>query len=249
MMFPVTFPLGPWTVHGHLVMEILAYAVGFQVWRRERTRARGALPAGTTSLAIVAGCIVGAALGARFLALMEHLPAGDPAMGGKTIIGGLLGGWIGVEFAKGAVGIRTATGDAFVLPLAVAIALGRIGCFLEGIEDGTQGLPTALPWAVDFGDGVPRHPAPLYEVAFLAGFGPWMRWGLPVSLPAGAVFRLFLMGYLSLRFGLDFLKPVVPLALGLGAIQWACLGGIAAAAWSLRRMRRRAAPEGGRADG
>ena len=33
--------------------------------------------------------------------------------------------------------------------------------------DNTYGTPTSLPWAINFGDGIPRHPTQLYEVAFL----------------------------------------------------------------------------------
>ncbi len=235
MQFPLTFPLLGLEVHAHLVAEVLAYALGFQAWRRERRMAGGAIPAGWDAVPLLVGCIVGAALGARGLALLEHLPAEDPAAGGKTVIGGILGGWVGVEVAKSRMGLRSATGDAFVIPLALGIVLGRIGCFLEGLADGTQGLPTALPWGVDFGDGIPRHPAPLYEVAAVVPMAAFLRWGLRPRPAPGGLFRLFVAGYLLLRFALDFWKPVVPLAAGLGAIQWACLGGAAAALGTLRR--------------
>ncbi len=72
---------------------------------------------------------------------------------------------IGVEWVKRAIGARGSSGDAFALPLIVGIAIGRIGCFLAGLGDHTYGNPTALPWGVDFGDGVPRHPTAV--VAFL----------------------------------------------------------------------------------
>ena len=35
---------------------------------------------------------------------------------------------------------------------------------LAGLHDDTYGLPTALPWGIDLGDGVPRHPAPLNDI-------------------------------------------------------------------------------------
>lgn len=54
------------------------------------------------------------------------------------------------------LGIRTSTGDLLALPLAVGITIGRIGCFLTGLSDGTFGRPSSLPWAVDFSDGI-RH--------------------------------------------------------------------------------------------
>ena len=59
-----------------------------------------------------------------------------------------------------------ATGDLLALPLVLGIAIGRIGCFLSGLEDQSYGVATALPWGVDFGDGVARHPTQLYEYRF-----------------------------------------------------------------------------------
>jgi phosphatidylglycerol---prolipoprotein diacylglyceryl transferase len=57
--------------------------------------------------------------------------------------------------------VRRATGDVFAIPLTVGIAVGRVGCFLTGLADNTHGLPANLPWAIDYGDGIPRHPAQL----------------------------------------------------------------------------------------
>ena len=63
------------------------------------------------------------------------------------------------------VGITHSTGAYFAPSLAIGIAIGRIGCFLSGLEDYTYGTPTTLPWGYDFGDGVLRHPVQLYEAA------------------------------------------------------------------------------------
>ena len=73
----------------------------------------------------------------------------------------------GVEIAKRAAGVTASTGDAFVVPLAVGIAIGRMGCFVAGLHDDTYGNATTLPWGVDFGDGVARHPTQLYDIAFV----------------------------------------------------------------------------------
>ena len=92
-------------------------------------------------------------------------------LGGKTIVGGLVGGLIAVESVKRLRGIRVATGDLLALPLVLGIAIGRIGCFLSGLEDQSYGIATGLPWGVDFGDGIARHPTQLYEIVVLAGLG------------------------------------------------------------------------------
>ena len=87
--------------------------------------------------------------------------------GGKTIVGGLLGGLIGVELTKRLVRWKHSTGDDFVYPLMLGLGLGRIGCFLTGLDDHTYGTPTTWFTGVNFGDGVYRHPTQLYEILFL----------------------------------------------------------------------------------
>src|SRR5207248_8358337 len=82
---------------------------------------------------------------------------------GKTVTTGLVGAYLGVELAKWLLGVRGKTGDAFALPLALALAVGRWGCFFHGC---CCGVPTTLPWGVDFGDGIPRHPTQAYESLF-----------------------------------------------------------------------------------
>jgi prolipoprotein diacylglyceryltransferase len=93
-------------------------------------------------------------------------------MGGKTIVGALAFGLVSVELMKRYIGLRQSTGDLYAIPLALGIAIGRIGCFLTGLADNTYGTPTALPWAINFGDGIPRHPTQLYEIIFLLALIP-----------------------------------------------------------------------------
>src|SRR5437870_5268547 len=85
---------------------------------------------------------------------------------GKTITLGLVGAYLGVELAKLALDVRVKTGDTYALPLALALAVGRWGCFFNGC---CYGLETSLPWGVDFGDGVRRHPTQVYESVFHFG--------------------------------------------------------------------------------
>jgi prolipoprotein diacylglyceryltransferase len=143
--------------------------------------------------------------------------------GGKTIVGGLLGGWFGVEVVKRLSGIHHRTGDPFVLPLCLGIAIGRVGCLVAGLADDTYGKPTTLPWAVNLGDGIGRHPVQVYEILFLALLASVLS--IKPNLPEGARFRIFLGSYLAWRVAIDFLKPQ-PLVAGLNLIQWSCLAGI-----------------------
>ncbi len=147
-----------------------------------------------------------------------------PLPWGKTVVGGLLGGWLGVEIAKRFGGIYRRTGDLFVLPLCVGIAVGRVGCLVAGLADDTYGKPTSLPWSVDFGDGIGRHPVQAYEIVFLMLMGVLLERNR--KLPEGVRFRIFVASYLAWRVVIDFLKPQ-PLIYGLDVIQWACLAGLA----------------------
>lgn len=222
----------------HPILETLAYAAGYATFRRFRDKLGDIIPE-PQRWTVIAGAAVGALLGSRILGIAEQWPTALAAArsghflamlfmpGGKTIVGGLMGGWIGVEIVKRVSGIRSRTGDLFVLPLCVGIAVGRIGCFVAGLSDDTYGKPTSLPWAIDFGDGIGRHPTQLYEIVFLAA----LAFGLTRRAPLanGQRFRIFLAAYLGWRIVIDFFKPQ-PLVGGMNVIQWACASGLAALA-------------------
>lgn len=231
MEFPVLFRLGPLAVHPHWVFEILAYAVGCGIYLLLRRRVKDPVASPDRS-AVITAAAVGAALGGKLLywlsdpnLTLEHWNDPFYLMAGKSIVGALVGGLIAVELTKQRLGVTAATGDLFAVPLAVGIAVGRIGCFLTGLADHTHGLPATLPWAVDYGDGILRHPAQLYEIAFLLPFA-LLLWGrLRRPHREGDVFKTFLIGYLAFRFCLEFLKPGVAFA-GLNVIQWVCLAAL-----------------------
>ena len=88
----------------------------------------------------------------------------------RSIEGAIAGGILAVELYKRSAHITARTGARFALPLAVGVAVGRIGCYLAGLDDFTYGTPTTLPWGHDFGDGIARHPVQLYESAAMAAF-------------------------------------------------------------------------------
>ncbi|MCS7078581.1 MAG: prolipoprotein diacylglyceryl transferase [Chloracidobacterium sp.] len=246
MNFPYDIRLPGVVVPIHLVCEVLAYTVGFQLYVRARRRQPSGLTVEQTVWTLV-GCLFGAWLGSKLLAWLEAPTLywryrANPLiwLEGKSIVGGLLGGWAGVEAAKRLAGVRQATGDAYVVPLLVGIAIGRVGCFLTGLTDGTCGALTGLPWGVDFGDGLRRHPTQLYEIAYLTALGVTLRRTASAEDPPGALFRRFLLAYLAFRFTVEFIKPrpfVYPW--GLTAIQTAALLGMGAAGYTLWRLRRR----------
>jgi phosphatidylglycerol---prolipoprotein diacylglyceryl transferase len=217
----------------HTAFAYAGMGLGAALWRRSlRHQQRGgALAPG--NFGVLVGLLIGAAIGNKLVFLIERPDValamwrgGALMFPGQSVVGGLLGGLIGVELAKKLTGQTRSTGDAMVLPIAVGLAIGRVGCFVAGLHDDTYGLPTSAPWGVDFGDGVSRHPTQLYEIAVVLPLGLALhRARLPTP---GLAFKLFLSAYLLWRFVVEFLKPVpVAYPLGLSGIQWTCLVALA----------------------
>ncbi|MEN3339929.1 MAG: phosphatidylglycerol---prolipoprotein diacylglyceryl transferase [Acidobacteriota bacterium] len=232
MTFPVYLHIGGLTIHPHWIFESLGYAVGLY-WSYRSRRRIGDVVDPRSRRAVTIAALVGGLIGSRLSAAFEEplrLSSGGAGLeflfSGKTIVGGLVGGIIAVELVKWLRGVTTATGDLFTLPLILGIAIGRIGCFLSRLDDQSYGIATSLPWGVDLGDGIRRHPTQLYEIAFLAALvatllSLWER--LRVT---GDRFKLFIVSYLGFRLLVDFLKPGVRLG-GLTTIQWICIAAIA----------------------
>jgi prolipoprotein diacylglyceryltransferase len=239
MQFPVYLWIAGHRVHPHPVMEGLGYLVGISAMfvSRRRRRELQTERSLTETLWLTAAAAMGALLGAKLLAWLEGPapPTWDNALtGGKTIVGGLAGAWLATEIAKRILGISRRTGDAWVMPLCAAIAVGRWGCFLTGLSDNTYGVHTTLPWAVDFGDG-PRHPTQLYESGFALLLLLAFLCSRKLSLPPGVRFRLFMLAYMVFRFLIEFLKPSHKPLLGLSCIQVTALLTAICAAQSLSR--------------
>jgi phosphatidylglycerol:prolipoprotein diacylglycerol transferase len=137
---------------------------------------------------------------------------------GKTIVFGLVGGYFGVELAKWSLDIRMKTGDSFAVPVAVAVAIGRLACFVGGC---CYGSVTTVPWGVDFGDGLRRHPTQLYEFVFHLGSAVGLSWLGGRHLLAGQLIKLYIIGYLVYRFFTEYIRPEPILWGGLTGYQLA----------------------------
>jgi prolipoprotein diacylglyceryltransferase len=229
MTFPVYLHFGPLRIHPHWFFEALAYAVSFRVYLLLRRQQGDRVP-DADRWWVIAAAAMGALAGSKLLFWLEDPRAtlghlGDPAflLGGKTIVGGLIGALFAVEAVKKYLGVSRRTGDLFALPLCVGIAIGRVGCFLTGTEDHTAGVATDLPWGMNFGDGVARHPTQLYEIAFALLLGASLAVLSRRPRREGDLFRFFMVAYFTFRLCVDFLKPGVRVFAGLSSIQWACV--------------------------
>jgi phosphatidylglycerol:prolipoprotein diacylglycerol transferase len=175
-------------------------------------------------IALGMGAFVGAMIGAKLpfvLSDWEGLLSGAAWLdNGKTIVFGLVGGYLGVELAKWSLDIRTKTGDSFAVPVAAAIAIGRIACFVGGC---CYGKETSLPWGVDFGDGIRRHPTQLYECVFHAAAAIILWFMQRRGMFRNQLIKLYIIAYLLYRFATEFIRPEPPLWGSLTGYQLAAL--------------------------
>lgn len=128
---------------------------------------------------------------------------------GKSIMGAIIGGIIAIELYKKIIGISGSTGAYFVPSLAIGIAIGRIGCFLAGLEDYTCGTETSSIFGCDFGDGKMRHPVQLYESIAMWGFFFFIvvLYRVSKDIFEKRGFYYFVAFYAGERFILEFFKP------------------------------------------
>jgi phosphatidylglycerol:prolipoprotein diacylglycerol transferase len=227
MSFPVYLHLFGLTFPAHLIFEGLAYPLGFVSFRWLKSQYGDSIPQ-EVRWSVIAAAAVGAVVGSKALYWLEdpqwilrHWNQLQAVWGGKTIVGGLAGGLIAVEYAKKRLGFGGRTGDLFAVPLCVGIAVGRVGCFLSGLADDTYGNVTSLPWGIDFGDGLKRHPVQLYEIVFVACLAGFLLWRMRRPHLQGDIFKFFMVAYFGWRLAIDLLKPD-PKFLFLNTLQWAC---------------------------
>jgi len=140
---------------------------------------------------------------------------------GKSILGGLLGGYAGVEIAKRVLRYESATGDWFALIAPVGIALGRVGCLVHGC---CLGRPCDASWfSTNDAAGVPRWPAASMELLFngvMLGVIGFLRWR---KIWPGQHFHLYLIAYGFFRFTHEFLRATPQVAGPFSGYQFAAL--------------------------
>jgi phosphatidylglycerol:prolipoprotein diacylglycerol transferase len=249
---PVAFHLGPVAVRWYGLMYLLAFALAL-VLGRYRIRVQPWLNLARRDLddmlfVGVLGVVLGGRLGyILFYKPLEYLY--DPIRiffvweGGMSFHGGFLGVILAMWwFARSRQSHWFEVTD-FVAPLVpLGIGAGRIGNFINGE---LWGRASDVSWAMVFpqADQVPRHPSQLYEFALegLVLFAiVWLysrRWR-----PVGAVSAVFLIGYGTLRFVVEFTREpdsfLGLLALGLSMGQWLSvpmiIGGIVMLVWANR---------------
>jgi phosphatidylglycerol:prolipoprotein diacylglycerol transferase len=233
IVFPMALHIGNANIPLHAICETLGIFIGFRYFLYLKKK-QGDVIESSNRVWVLIGATTGALIGSRIIGALENptewFNSANPFMYAyqqKTIVGGLLGALLVVEFTKILLKEKTATGDLFVFPLILAMIIGRLGCFSMGIYEETYGLQTSLPWGMNLGDNTSRHPVTLYEIVFLLLLWFALWWvQKKSSLANGAVYKLFMMSYLSFRFLLDFIKPHYTFSIGLSSIQLTSVFGL-----------------------
>ena len=148
--------------------------------------------------------------------------------GGMSFHGGLIGVFVAVWFFCHKFNNPFFKVTDFIAPVVpIGLGSGRIGNFINGE---LWGAPSDLSWAMIFpaeaAGGIARHPSQLYE-AFLEGLVLfiilWLFSARP--RPVRAISGLFLLGYGSFRFAVEFVR--LPDAhIGYLAFDWLTMGQI-----------------------
>lgn len=173
-------------------------------------------------LAAFSGAIFAAKLPFLIPGLPGFADSGGILLSGRTILFGMVGGYFGVELAKWWIGLKLKTGDSFVVPVAAAIAVGRLACFCGGCCYGTA---TDLPWGVRFPsvDNLARHPTQIYEALFHLLAAVWCAWCIRRGLFRGQLIKLYFISYFCYRFLTEVIRPEAKVLAGLSAYQWSAL--------------------------
>ena len=218
-------PTAPWA---HTLFDLAAWssgaAVGYALYRW-RLAAQLRAVAAKTGPGYVIALAAGAAVGAWTSGSLNTLRQAEATLS-HSIVGALVGAIVAVETYKAVRGIKGSTGGVFVGSFATGAMVGRWGCFFAGLPDRTYGTPTTLPWGVDLGDGVSRHPVQIYEslsmALFLAVYLVGLAYRAPWAMRRG--FYALCIWYGAQRFAWEFLKPYPSLAGPFNVFHLLCAG-------------------------
>jgi prolipoprotein diacylglyceryl transferase len=264
-MHPYLARVGPFVVGSHDFFVLVGTLVASALFVSEASR-RGLLT--ERLLWVVAGTLVFGALGARLATAWRYVAVtGDTSLagifvrGGRSILGGLSGAYVGAIVTKRLVGYRRRTGDLFAPGLALGMAIGRWGCFFTE----QVGTPTALPWGMRLAPEAARriancpaycataamHPSFVYEIAFHAAMFVALWWWLrPRVRVEGDLFKIYLLCYAVFRFLVEFVRGNEAVWQGLTRSQLFLIPSTLLLAWYFARRWRAlppAAPVGARA--
>lgn len=191
-----------------LDLAILAVAMwvlwGFKRYRLDDARQNAVLTA--IAFAIVSGLLCAVLLDAFFTGDWRTWFHGEEKRFGLTFAGALLGFLVGTALHARFSGLGAGFALSFLLPpLALAQAIGRIGCFLGGCCYGT---------ACDFGVSYPPGSYPysvigatkVFPVQLVESGCLFALFGLSLCVPFRFRGAVYLLGVGTIRFTLEFFR-------------------------------------------
>lgn len=265
-MYPILFQFGSFTISSFGVMMVIAFLLGNYLLRID------VVAEGYDAIIaddIIFRAAIGGILGAKFYYLIENIPTGQAAdningliniiagiftLNGERIAFGIQNFGAGLVFLGGLVGGMATVSwyiyrknlnwfkiaDLAAPFLVLGHGIGRIGCFLVGDD---YGIPTNLPWAIAFPNGLPPtniavHPTQLYEMSayFIIFF--YLRYRKRNQTFSGEIiFEYLFLGGLS-RFMVEFIRTNTKYIFGLSGAQYLSILMMAIGAYQLWKMRR-----------
>lgn len=212
----------------HLLFDLLGWLAGAAmgiVLYRWRLRGLVERTARSVGPGYVFALVTGATAGAWLSGSLNTLLSPTPSLS-HSVLGALAGAVVGVELYKLIRGVRGSTGGVFTGSFGLGIAVGRLGCLFQGLSDRTYGTPTDLPWGVDIGDHIARHPVQVYEAlamlafvaVYVAGLARRAPWAMQRS------FYVLCVWYGAQRFVWEFLKPYPTVTGPFNLFHLICLG-------------------------
>ncbi|MHB9117084.1 MAG: prolipoprotein diacylglyceryl transferase [Burkholderiales bacterium] len=253
---PVAIHLGPLTVRWYGLMYLLAFGLVLLLGRHRILNQPGTQWKLKDLDDVLFYGVLGVVLGGRLGYILFYKPAyyfSHPLeifavwQGGMAFHGGFLGVLVAMWLFGRKSGKSWLAITDFIAPLVpLGLGAGRIGNFINGE---LWGRPTDVPWGMVFPqhDQLLRHPSQLYEFALEGVVLFTLLWLFSSKRrPLGAVSALFLLGYGSFRFLVEFTREpddfLGLLAMNLSMGQWLSLpmilAGIAMMAWAYRRAGR-----------
>jgi phosphatidylglycerol:prolipoprotein diacylglycerol transferase len=232
-------PVGPWDVPTFGLMLWVATVCAAIVMHFSFRRAHVEADAlGIVAMTVVAG-IVGAKLWHVLDSPQEFQMDGWSVLwstGGFAWFGGLVAGILALLIQGRAAqlkGLRIL--DLAAPAAAIGYAIGRIGCLTSG--DGDYGIPSTLPWAMGFPNGIDPtppgvrvHPTPIYELIAGLAIGWWLWYRQGKRYGTGAIVGEYLLLSGVARFLVEFIRRNPHILWGLSNAQLASLGSVAAGA-------------------
>jgi len=235
---PIALQFGPVAIHWYGLMYLVGFALVYLLGRRRL--ARGHTPAlNARDLEdLIFYSVLGVVVGGRLGYVLFYKPGyylTHPLEifylweGGMSFHGGLIGVILVMLLFAHKKSVSFFTISDFIAPLIpLGLGAGRLGNFINGE---LWGRPSNVPWAMVFpqsGSDLPRHPSQLYELG-LEGIVLFvvLWWFSSKPRPTGQVSALFLIGYGTFRFLVEFTREpdnfLGLLAGGMSMGQWLSL--------------------------